>query len=183
MHRYASDRAFLITGNKRIYGTTDTGKSWNQIQVNNPANNLNLPVMSFHPQESDWIIWMGSTPDSGCSNYRVDCHTVAEYTTNNGKSWAPIETYVKNCAWGRDTDLKIDSQLVICESYRDKAGNQGYFQRSNPLELWIGSRFYREKKKLFDSVVGFTKFSEYLIVAEVSHICFCLRLVANELSV
>ena len=133
--------------------------------MSNPANTLGAPVMSFHPKESDWLIWVGGTP--GCSDYRADCHTVAEYTTNNGGSWAPIETYVKNCAWGRDTDLKIDSQLVICESYRDKEGSQATFTPANPLELWIGSHFYREKKKLFDSVVGFTKFSEYLIVAEV----------------
>lgn len=165
MHHYSHDRAYLVTGTTQIYGTTNTGKTWNPIQVSNRANTLGIPVMAFHPQQSDWLIWVGSTPE--CSDYTSDCHTVAEYTTNNGRSWAQIETYVKTCAWGRDTDLKIDSQLVICESYRDKKGFQPLFTQANPLELWIGSRFYRDKRKLFDSVVGFTKFSEYLIVAEV----------------
>ncbi|KAF8527216.1 Oligoxyloglucan reducing end-specific cellobiohydrolase [Gautieria morchelliformis] len=164
MHRYSPDRAYLITNSDQLYVTINTGQSWELTQVNHPANTLGIPVMSFHPQESDWIIWIGGTP--GCSDYQADCHTEAAYTTNNGRSWASIESYVKNCAWGRDTDLKIDSQLVICESYRDKKGSQALFTQANPLELWIGSHFYREKRKLFDSVVGFTKFSEYLIVAE-----------------
>ena len=41
------------------------------------------------------------------------------------------------------------------------------FQLDNPLELIEGTDYYRRKKKLFDHVVGFAKFSEYLIVAEV----------------
>ncbi|KAF8579723.1 Oligoxyloglucan reducing end-specific cellobiohydrolase [Ramaria rubella] len=165
MHRYSPDRAYLITDSKQIYGTVNAGKMWNPIQVNYPANTLGVDVMSFHPQQSDWIIWVGSTPD--CANLQSECRTEAEYTTNNGKSWDRIESYVKGCAWGRDTDLKIDSQLVICESYRDKKGSQYLFtQSSNPVELWVGSHFYQDKRKLFDNVVGFTKFSEYLIVAE-----------------
>jgi Sortilin, neurotensin receptor 3, len=179
MHRYAPDRAYLITAGKQIYGTTDTGKSWNIIQVNNPANTLHIPVMSFHPQQSDWIIWVGGTSD--CSDYQAECHTVAEYTTDNGRSWAFIEIYVKTCAWGWDTDLKIDSQFVICESYRDKKGSQALFTQLNPLELWIGSHFYREKRKLFDSIVGFIKFSEYLIVAEVGE-CLAIAVLSALLT-
>ena len=35
------------------------------------------------------------------------------------------------------------------------------------LEL-VGGNFFQNKKKLFNAVVGFAKFSEYLIVAEVN---------------
>jgi len=35
------------------------------------------------------------------------------------------------------------------------------------LELVVGSNYYNRKKKIFDAVVGFAKFSEYLVVAEV----------------
>ncbi|KAF8523369.1 Oligoxyloglucan reducing end-specific cellobiohydrolase [Hysterangium stoloniferum] len=164
MHQYASDRAYLITATDRIYITVDTGRTWKPIKVELPANSLGIPVMSFHPQESDWIIWVGGT--TGCLNYQEDCWTEAFYTTNNGIRWDSLERYVKGCAWARDTDLKIDRQLVLCQSYRDKKGNQLTFKQSNPVELWEGSHFYKEKTKLFDNVVGFTKFSEYLIVAE-----------------
>jgi len=47
------------------------------------------------------------------------------------------------------------------------------FSMSNPVQLVEGTDFYKEKVKLFDNVVGFTKFSEYLIVAEVRYPFYC----------
>ena len=63
--------------------------------------------------------------------------------------------------------LFADPTEILCESHRDKTGNQRLFQMDNPLELIEGTDYYRKKKKLFDQVVGFAKFSEFLIVAEV----------------
>jgi hypothetical protein len=59
--------------------------------------------------------------------------------------------------------------LILCESYRDKQGNQAAFGSHNPLELVIGGNFFAkdERKRLFEQVVGFATFSEYLLVAEV----------------
>ncbi len=80
-----------------------------------------------------------------------------------------MESYVRNCAWARDAELKIDSTQVLCESYRDKKGNQRTFQvNDNPLQLVGGTSFFSKNKRvLFERVVGFAKFSEFLIVAEV----------------
>lgn len=75
---------------------------------------------------------------------------------------------MRNCGWARDAELRIDPNQILCESYAKKAGNQKFFQNDNPLELISGTEFYRRKTKLFDHVVGFAKFSEFLIVAEVS---------------
>lgn len=166
MHAHSNDRAYLLTTTTTVYHTIDGGESWNTMQAPLPPSTFGAPVMSFHPQNSDWIIWMGGTGD--CNGFAGDCHAEASYTTNNGHSWNKIESYVKSCGWARDTDLKVDRQLILCESYKDKRGNQHYFGSSNSLELWEGSGFYNNPTKLFDNVVGFTKFSEYLIVAEVS---------------
>jgi hypothetical protein len=78
-----------------------------------------------------------------------------------------LETYVRNCAWARDATLFTDPTEIICESYKDKTGNQRFFQVDNPLELIEGTNYYSKKKQLFSHVVGFAKFSEFLIVAEV----------------
>ena len=79
-----------------------------------------------------------------------------------------MEDYVRNCAWTRDRSINADPNEILCESYRDKRGSQNSFPAPNPLELVVGENFFRKKKKLFDQVVGFAKFSEYLVVAAVS---------------
>jgi len=65
--------------------------------------------------------------------------------------------------------LDADPSEIICESWKGKKGMQRSFgELNNNLELIAGSQYYEKRKKLFDHVVGFTKFSEYLVVAEVS---------------
>jgi hypothetical protein len=61
----------------------------------------------------------------------------------------------------------MQTQVKFSASYKEKSGNQRFFSGSNMLELVVGSKHYQNKKKMFDAAVGFTKFSEYLIVAEV----------------
>lgn len=76
---------------------------------------------------------------------------------------------MRNCGWVWDARLKIETAGIICESYQKKEGSQGTFNpRNNALQLVVGANFYVDKTKLFDHVVGFTRFSEYLLVAEVS---------------
>ena len=96
-----------------------------------------------------------------------NCHAEAQWSRDNGRRWTPIDSYVVNCAWAKDTKLNADPTEILCESYQKKEGNQRFFLSDNPLELVEGSSFYTKKKKLFDQVVGFAKFSEYLVVAEV----------------
>ena len=79
-----------------------------------------------------------------------------------------MEKYVRNCAWARDKGLLVDMSQILCESFRDKTGSQRFFQMgTNPMQLVSGRDFYKARTKMFDEIVGFAKFSEYLIVAEV----------------
>ncbi|KAF5348426.1 hypothetical protein D9757_014448 [Collybiopsis confluens] len=77
-----------------------------------------------------------------------------------------VEKYVANCGWAADTKLDADPTETLCESYLRKEANQKTFQLDNPLELIEGQRYYSRKMKLFNQVVGFAKFSEYPVVAE-----------------
>ena len=162
-HKYASDRAYAITPEQKFLYTTNTGRTWHSAEAPSIPNSFGLAVLHFHPK-SDYLIWTG---DEGCSDGGDNCHAVAHYSGDNGRTWKLLDTYVRNCAWARDATLYTDPTEIICESYRDKTGNQRYFQLENPLELIEGTDYYRNKKKLFSHVVGFAKFSEFLIVAEV----------------
>lgn len=163
LHAFAPERAYLITDTRKIYFTTDAGKNWDTLTAPADPNGLSLPILDFHPTRPDWLIFTGSIDCS--STLSSSCRAVAYYTTDNGYRWKEIEQYVRNCAWARDARLKIDEREILCESYKTKKGSQRSWDY-NPMELIAGRNYYSDKIKLFDSVVGFATFSEYLIVAE-----------------
>ncbi|KAJ3513798.1 hypothetical protein NLJ89_g2750 [Agrocybe chaxingu] len=159
-HKYSDDRAFLITDTDTYYYTTDTGRNWHSAKAPTPPNSFGAQVLRFHPV-SDYLIWTGNRDCQAAT-----CRAEAQYSRDNGRHWTKIDDYVRNCAFAKDSEINADPSEIICESYRDKIGNQRYFTVKNPLELVVGSNFYDTKRKLFDSVVGFAKFSEFLVVAE-----------------
>ncbi|EPQ56214.1 Oligoxyloglucan reducing end-specific cellobiohydrolase [Gloeophyllum trabeum ATCC 11539] len=165
LHPYTNDRGYLVTPDNRFYYTTDVGRTWNPMNTPTVPNTFGAQVLHFQPQNSDYIIWTGN---EDCEGFGANCHAVAHYSRDNGRHWNIVETYVRNCQWARDAELKVDKTHILCESWRDKKGNQRFFMQSgtNALELVSGTDYFATKTKLFNHVVGFTKFSEYLIVAE-----------------
>lgn len=105
-----------------------------------------------------------------CEGAGERCRAQAAYTRDHGRTWRVIDDYVVNCAWARDEELRVDMTQILCESYLNKQGSQQSFGKENPLQFVSGNDYYGKKKKLFDHIVGFTKFSEYLIVAEVRYL-------------
>ncbi|KAJ7493393.1 vacuolar protein sorting/targeting protein 10 [Mycena galericulata] len=162
-HKYSSGRAYLITNTNTFYTTTDSGRTWNPFPAPTPPNTFRAQVLRFHP-DSDKLIWTGNRDCDG--PLAPNCHAEAQYSRDNGRYWHFVENYVVNCAWAKDAKLDADPTEILCESYRDKTGSQRFFMGNNPLSLVEGSSYFTKKKKLFDEVVGFAKFSEFLIVAQ-----------------
>ena len=174
-HKYSPDRAYLVTNTATFYYTTDAGRTWHIGKAPTPPITFGAQVLRFHPV-SDNLIWVGNRDCPG-----PNCRAEAQYSRDNGRRWNYIEGYVRNCAFAMDTQISVDPTEIICESYKEKEGSQKLFALNNPLELVVGSNFYSRKSKLFDSVTGFGKFSEFLVVAEVctlpSTFFICLNLV------
>jgi hypothetical protein len=168
MHGYSDDRAYLFTSGTRFYYTTDGGRSWNVADGPLPANRQAVPLLAFHPTHSDYIIWSGDADCPLDGGSQENCHVESYISFDNGRRWSLVERYVKQCAFARDSAFKVDEKEIICESYRDKTGRQATFDMSNPLELVIGTNWYENKITMFDQVVGFATFSEYLLVAEIT---------------
>uniref|UniRef100_D8Q2A4 Vacuolar protein sorting/targeting protein 10 n=1 Tax=Schizophyllum commune (strain H4-8 / FGSC 9210) TaxID=578458 RepID=D8Q2A4_SCHCM len=160
-HKYTGDRAYLVTPNARFYYTTDAGRNWYPQEAPNPPNTFRAQVLRFHPT-SDYLIWVGN---KDCEGQGEKCRAVASYSRDNGRRWTTIDEYVQNCAWARDARLAADPNEILCESFRDKKGSQRMFGGENPLELVVGGNYYTKKRRMFEHVVGFAKFSEYLVVA------------------
>jgi len=164
LHSYTNDRAYLISDSNKFWYTTDTGRGWNSLEAPTVPNTFRTSVLQFHPR-SDYLIWTG---DEGCTGLAENCHAVSHYSRDNGRHWTLIETYVQKCAWAKDAELTVDPAQILCESYRDKVGTQRKFRNdNNALQLIGGTNYFSKTTKLFEHVVGFTKFSEFLIVAEV----------------
>ncbi|KAH8920807.1 Oligoxyloglucan reducing end-specific cellobiohydrolase [Atractiella rhizophila] len=163
MHQYNKDRAYLVAGGRKVYTTTNKGQRWTYFQAPLDANILRIPLLDFHPTRPDWLIWTGSKDCSGpLSN---NCHAQSYYTRNNGDSWSGIDSYVRICSWGRDKKLWIDEKTIFCESYKNKEGSQ---HSDNTMQFVEGKNFYTQKKVLFDNIVGYATFEEYMVVAEVT---------------
>ncbi|KAL0567823.1 vacuolar protein sorting/targeting protein PEP1 [Marasmius crinis-equi] len=169
MHPHTDGRGYLITDEKQMFVTTDSGRLWTSMPVELPPNVFRLPVLRFQP-ESDNIIWIGAR---GCGGVSGDpegnqgCHAEAYYSRDNGRNWDFIEKYVGSCGWAVDSKMRADPTEIICESYPEKSGDQpvGMGRR----ELIVGPGYYenpKRRQKIFESVVGFAKFNEFLVVAE-----------------
>jgi hypothetical protein len=167
LHKYSTDRAYLITDSKKFYFTTNSGEKWEARDAPSGPNGFGVQVIRFHPK-LDRLLWVGM---EGCDGNQVNCRVRVHYSTNNGRRWDHVEDYVRNCAWVQDHMLDADPNEILCESYRDKKGNQLFFRDENPLELVTGTNYYKRKKTVFNHVAGFAKFSQYLVVAEVRLVC------------
>ncbi|KAG5353581.1 vacuolar protein sorting/targeting protein PEP1 [Termitomyces sp. Mn162] len=159
-HKFSNERAYLITETKFFYYTTDTGRTWYEQGAPTPPNTFGVEVLRFHPN-TDTLIWTGN---ENCFSDGQNCHTEASYTRDNGRNWYFVEKYVRNCAFTKDKDLYADPTEIVCESYAEKTGSQVRMQLE-PMQLVVGANYFSRKRKMFEQVVGFAKFSEFLVVA------------------
>ncbi|KAK1231898.1 vacuolar protein sorting/targeting protein PEP1 [Marasmius sp. AFHP31] len=168
-HPHTPERGFLITDQKFMFVTTDNGRQWTKVPVPLPPNIFRAPVLRFQP-ESDHIIWIGAKGCGGSSGQpdgREGCHAEAFFSRNNGRDWKFVEKYVGTCGWAKDSKLNADPTEIICESYADKTGDQP--MGGGQKELVVGPAYYQDagkRQRIFESVVGFAKFDEFLVAAE-----------------
>ncbi|PKY15605.1 Oligoxyloglucan reducing end-specific cellobiohydrolase, partial [Rhizophagus irregularis] len=157
--------AYLITlGDRHLY-TSDSGATFNEFKVPTKPNLLQIPILSFHLDKPEYLIYIGSID---CEDeWSQTCHTQASYTWNNGKDWKSLDTYVRVCQWARNKKFKVHQDLIICESYLNKEGSQKTFF-NNPLKLVSSDNFFKNKNTApIENIVGFTIYEEFMIVAEV----------------
>jgi hypothetical protein len=141
---------------------------WHKGRAETPPNSFGAQVLQFHPN-TEYLIWVGNKDCTGGGT----CHAEAHYSRDNGRKWAYIDSFVRNCAFAKDKQLDADPSEIVCEVYRDKKAPQPKRPGGpNPMELIVGSNFYADKRKMFDSVVGFAKFSEFFVVAEVRSLIY-----------
>jgi hypothetical protein len=157
-HQYNNDYVYFLTGTEKVYYSVDRAKKGSVHSFEAPyPPDTKAQVMQFHPNESDWVIWMG-----GKECQRVNdkaCHTVASISEKNGQSWDTLLPYVKKCAFvWRENGQVTNEQEVFCEQYTNEEVGQ-------PVELISSANWFNKKEVLFKSVVEFATMAEFIIVA------------------
>ena len=160
------NRVYILTEGQRVHYSPDAGRTWKYFSAPLAANHLNIPPLQLHPTELDWLIWIGSRGCHGDKAKYSNCQTEARYSTNGGRKWTTIDNYVRRCTFSAVDHFGGDKRGILCESYKTKSGAQDTFKlHSNPLQLVYGGNMYRRKEVLFPSIVGFSIFEQYMMVA------------------
>lgn len=175
-HAYDRQRAFIITAGRAVHYTSDGGVHWEWWTAPLEANALGLLPLGFHPRHPTWLLWTGSRD---CVEDRGTCHAEVWYSTAPSQGrWQRVDSYVRQCAFLATKQFSAADETIVCESYAEKTGSQlAMSQRT--LDLVVGERFYRTRKKVATDVLGFSVLDEFMLVAQVTGAPPALRMLAS----
>ncbi|KAI9029440.1 hypothetical protein DFJ74DRAFT_487960, partial [Hyaloraphidium curvatum] len=164
--------AYFITQSKYLWYTPDAGKTVKEILLPLEPNILKAPILKFHRDHPEWLIFVGSI--KGCHALsEQDCHTEAYFSTDGGRFWKSLTTYVEACSWGRDAQFQHPTDTVLfCQAYQEKKGNQRGALKDNRLRLLRTENFFANgetgegSQVVVDNSLGFALFESFMVVAE-----------------
>lgn len=163
-HAYEANRAYIITQGTYVHYTRDGGKSWHWFEAPLEANGVGVEPLHFHPHRPAWLLWIGSRD---CLGENKKCTTELWYTTaENHAKWQRAAKDVRKCAFVATREFPTwEPSAVICEVQKSKAALPG---APDALDLVVGNAFFtRARRTVMQSIVGFSVFSEYMVVAMV----------------
>ncbi|KAF2498345.1 vacuolar protein sorting/targeting protein 10 [Lophium mytilinum] len=157
-HQYNNDYVYLITATNKVYYSEDRAleKVMKHFDAPTAPNTQMLQIMGFHPQQEDWLIWIGA---EDCKAGQDGCHSTASVSTKNGQEWKALTTFVKKCQFmWREDGRQVNEKLVFCEQYAKENPDE-------PLQLVASEDWFEHKDIRFNDVVEFATMSEFIIVA------------------
>ncbi|TPX34326.1 hypothetical protein SmJEL517_g02986 [Synchytrium microbalum] len=123
MHDSSITRAYFFNEKDEGFYTTDRMNSVKAMTLPALPNGLRVPLLDFHPEESDWLVFVGGGRDCPGSKCFTEVFTSKDY-----REWKPIETWAQKCVWSRDfgfAGTTIPKDAVYCASWKNKNGVVG----------------------------------------------------------
>ncbi|ODV67153.1 hypothetical protein HYPBUDRAFT_153057 [Hyphopichia burtonii NRRL Y-1933] len=156
---YISGQIILITRTNTIYISNDGGNSFIRENAPTTPNTQRVRIVSFNKDKSDEFIWYG---DEDCEDpFSPNCKLVAYITKDNGKSFKKLISGVKSCDFVTpflETKVEDNENLIYC-SVEDKTESK--------LRLVSSTNDFRDKKVVFESIVGYALTGHFVVVASV----------------
>ncbi|KAF1992071.1 vacuolar protein sorting protein [Aulographum hederae CBS 113979] len=152
-HQYNDDTIYFITPSERVHYTSSRGKRYDEFKAPEPPNQDKIQILGFHPDEPDWLLWVGGAK---CSGAEAECHTVAHVSTKGGDEWKVLMRYVEKCKFVPQPDRE---KHILCEQYKNDDTHAA-------LQLQSSDDWFEHKTTLFEDIVSFATMSEFVIVAQ-----------------
>ncbi len=150
LHEFDNKRAYAFLEDS-VYYTDDEGANWHSIKLPLPPSRRASTVMDFHPQERDWLLFIGQSSDP-------EPHSEAFISRDHGRSWSSFDLYVEKCIFGRDSNFEIEKETVFCSAYDKK-------EVGSDLRLLRTTDWGRNTESYFDNVVEFFVVEDFMAVA------------------
>ena len=153
-HQYLSERVYLITPSKKVYYSTNRGDDFHSFDAPEEPNVNHLQILTFHPDQPDWLIWTGG---KDCTS-RSSCQTIAHASQKNGDEWNVLLRSVRKCQFVWREDRTDSDQLIFCEQYEDEDMNKNLLLKSS-------DDFFSHGEMVKRDVINFASMAEYIVVA------------------
>ncbi|KAI8640138.1 hypothetical protein BD408DRAFT_445362 [Parasitella parasitica] len=121
-HPFDSDKAYVLSKNKRHWKTTDKGKSWQEFA--SPVEPAAVgPHLSFHSERANYVLFTGFKCKLG-SWTGVDCHDETHYTLNNFEELTLLRTHTSSCIWSLSNPFfgNAPAKEIMCVESPTKSG-------------------------------------------------------------
>ncbi|KAJ3090965.1 vacuolar protein sorting/targeting protein PEP1 [Quaeritorhiza haematococci] len=172
-HDAADKRAYMFFNTEQIWYTDDALASESGFkELKQPPekfNTLEYPILDFHPEEPDYLVFVAGGRECGDPK---KCFSIAYTSTDHGRNWNQLDTWVTKCLWVWDTGFKPDvpKDAVYCSGHKfkggDSAGQDRTDPKQNPVQLVLYKNGGRDRTVLIDGgVLNFYVVNGVLVAA------------------
>eukprot|EP01129_Flabellula_baltica_P006302 TRINITY_DN2345_c0_g1_i1.p1 TRINITY_DN2345_c0_g1~~TRINITY_DN2345_c0_g1_i1.p1 ORF type:complete len:755 (-),score=150.26 TRINITY_DN2345_c0_g1_i1:23-2287(-) len=139
----------VVSSDDSLLRSEDGGATWTRYETPALFRHLNP-----HPENNEWILALGLRSTCGRTN---DCAFDLYLSTDFGKSWGAIRTYIEGYDWHKTTEN--DNTIVVWE-HAKKTGNQ-FNDRTNLL-ISVSHDFFGSSTLVSDNTAGFLVLKEHI---------------------
>ncbi|KAK5990777.1 Vacuolar protein sorting/targeting protein 10 [Cladobotryum mycophilum] len=156
-HSHLQDVVYFTTGGKKVIYTIDRGQNFHSFEAPTSTKDNSLPI-SFHPDNKDWLIWVGEKCDKIGS--KESCLPEASISTDRGDNWKTILRYTERCEFtGHSAYTFRPIKQIVCLA-RETESNDA------PYTIISSNDFFNEDKTIFkEPVTNFATMSEFIVLA------------------
>lgn len=142
------DRVYFLTSTDTVHYTIDRGENFDSFKAPNPMSLNKLPVLKFHTDYKDWLLWAGEE--------RSHARTNIYYTKDRGDNWQTLARGARKCDFIHRMDK---DELIFCERYEHEDPEQS-------LQLLSSETFFADEQLIYNDILDFATMNEFIIVAQ-----------------